>query len=199
MEVTVFFNVLNRVFLAFVTCIITLGGALVGMLIGTIKGPATELGLVRGGVVGAVTGALTALQVMDMIVSGEPFSKVSLLHSLVNGEIVADWVTPAVLKAYQSQDSDVETFVDIFDVFESNNESKGLCEDEINKLPKCMLKNYSKKNERNETNSCAICLHDFKNREEGRLLPNCRHVYHVACIDKWLIRNGSCPICRRDV
>ncbi|KAJ0593544.1 hypothetical protein HanRHA438_Chr03g0129361 [Helianthus annuus] len=42
---------------------------------------------------------------MDMIIDGEPFSKVSFLSSLVNGQVFADWVTPAVLKAYQSQAS----------------------------------------------------------------------------------------------
>lgn len=55
------------------------GGAIVGIIIGAIKGPTTETGLVRGACIGAVTGAITALQLMDMVANGEPFSKVRYL------------------------------------------------------------------------------------------------------------------------
>ncbi|KAI3804759.1 hypothetical protein L1987_26555 [Smallanthus sonchifolius] len=191
----------NRVFMALVTCTVALGGATVGIIAGTIKGPTTETGLVRGACVGAITGAITALQLMDMIINGEPFSKVSFLCSLVNGQVFADWVTPAVFKAYQWQISGVETsFADLFDACE-NNGSKGLCEDSISKLPRCMFKNSCKKVGRDGSHDsdCAICLQELKNREEGRELPKCRHVFHLKCIDEWLIRNGSCPVCRRNV
>lgn len=52
------------------------GGALVGIIMGAINGQTTETGLVRGSFVGAITGAITALQLMDMMANGEPFSKV---------------------------------------------------------------------------------------------------------------------------
>jgi len=41
---------------------------------------------------------------------------------------------------------------------------------------------------------CVICLEEF---EEGTGLKrlSCRHHYHVACIDKWLVQNGKCPLC----
>ncbi|XP_024960562.1 NEP1-interacting protein 1-like [Cynara cardunculus var. scolymus] len=197
----VFFNVFNRVSMAVLACIVSLGGATVGIITGAIKGPTTETGLVRGATVGAITGAITALQLMDMMANGEPFSKVSLLCSLVNGQVFTEWVTPAVLKAYQWQISGVETsFVEIFDGFESNG-SKGLSEDSIEKLPRCMFKISCKKIRRNGSHesSCVICLQSFKNREEGRELPGCRHTFHLKCIDEWLIRSGSCPICRRNV
>lgn len=91
-------------------------------------------------------------------------------------------------------------FTDIFDT--DNNESKGLSEDTINKLPISIFENLSMIDQRdeefNETN-CVICLQYFKNNEEGRELPSCRHIFHLKCIDEWLIRQGSCPICRRDV
>ncbi|KAI3708553.1 hypothetical protein L2E82_37775 [Cichorium intybus] len=242
----VFFNCLNRVFMAVVTCTVAVGmflivlvfffffffffieisfpiwcrdiviliagngfkmnswisgGATLGTITGAIKGPTTETGMIRGATVGAITGAITAMQLMDMINDGEPFSKVSLLRSLVNGQIFTEWVGPALLKAYQWQISGTETnFVDIFDGFE-NSGSKGLCERSINKLPRCIFENSCKEIERNGSHesSCAICLQSFKNREEGRELPICKHVFHLECIDEWLIRSGSCPICRRDV
>ncbi|CAE5963523.1 unnamed protein product [Arabidopsis arenosa] len=44
---------------------------------------------------------------------------------------------------------------------------------------------------------CAICLTEFSDGEEIRILPRCSHVFHVACIDKWLTSRSSCPSCRR--
>ncbi|XP_035844377.1 NEP1-interacting protein-like 1 [Helianthus annuus] len=187
-----FCNAVKKVFMALVTCTVALGGATVGTIAGAIEGPTTETGLVRGSVVGAVTGAITALQLMDMIIDGEPFSKVSFLSSLVNGQVFADWVTPAVLKAYQSQINGVETtFADLFDACEYNG-SKGLSEDSINELPRFVFESCCKR-------VCTICLQNFENKEDGRELTKCKHVFHLTCIDEWLIRNGSCPVCRRNV
>jgi hypothetical protein len=44
---------------------------------------------------------------------------------------------------------------------------------------------------------CAICLSEFAPREEVRVLPQCGHAFHVACIDTWLAAHSSCPSCRR--
>ncbi|KAF8409003.1 hypothetical protein HHK36_005074 [Tetracentron sinense] len=43
---------------------------------------------------------------------------------------------------------------------------------------------------------CAVCLSALEEEEMARLLPNCKHMFHVACIDKWLSSNSTCPICR---
>ncbi|XP_010446920.1 PREDICTED: probable E3 ubiquitin-protein ligase ATL45 [Camelina sativa] len=44
---------------------------------------------------------------------------------------------------------------------------------------------------------CAICITEFAEGEEIRILPLCKHAFHVACIDKWLTSRSSCPSCRR--
>lgn len=46
---------------------------------------------------------------------------------------------------------------------------------------------------------CAVCLSDLEAGEEARLLPNCKHRFHVECIDKWLGNQSNCPICRTEV
>nr|CAA74911.1 ring finger protein [Hordeum vulgare subsp. vulgare] len=46
---------------------------------------------------------------------------------------------------------------------------------------------------------CAICLSEFADKEEIRVLPQCGHGFHVACVDAWLRAHSSCPSCRRVV
>lgn len=57
------------------------GGAIVGVISGALKGQTTETGLLRGVGVGAVAGAITAVQLMELVLNGEPFSKVCIIHS----------------------------------------------------------------------------------------------------------------------
>ncbi|GJN07160.1 hypothetical protein PR202_ga24965 [Eleusine coracana subsp. coracana] len=49
------------------------------------------------------------------------------------------------------------------------------------------------------TTECAICLGEFVDGEKVRLLPRCRHGFHVGCIDAWLAAHSSCPICRNSL
>ncbi|KAF8780473.1 hypothetical protein HU200_001598 [Digitaria exilis] len=44
---------------------------------------------------------------------------------------------------------------------------------------------------------CAICLSEFAPEEEIRVLPQCGHGFHVACVDTWLVAHSSCHSCRR--
>lgn len=46
---------------------------------------------------------------------------------------------------------------------------------------------------------CAVCLSKFEDIEILRLLPKCRHAFHIDCIDYWLERHSSCPLCRHKV
>jgi len=43
---------------------------------------------------------------------------------------------------------------------------------------------------------CAVCLSEFEENEKARLLPNCKHSFHVDCIDMWFHSHSTCPICR---
>ncbi|CAL0323601.1 unnamed protein product [Lupinus luteus] len=45
---------------------------------------------------------------------------------------------------------------------------------------------------------CAVCLSVLEDEEMVRLLPNCKHNFHVGCIDKWLTSHSTCPICRTE-
>lgn len=43
---------------------------------------------------------------------------------------------------------------------------------------------------------CAVCLSRFDSTELLRLLPKCKHGFHVECVDTWLDAHSTCPLCR---
>ncbi|KAF8094744.1 hypothetical protein N665_0354s0033 [Sinapis alba] len=46
---------------------------------------------------------------------------------------------------------------------------------------------------------CAVCLSLFEEKDTARMLPNCKHMFHVTCVDTWLTSCSTCPICRTEV
>ncbi|KAG0554572.1 hypothetical protein M758_12G105200 [Ceratodon purpureus] len=46
---------------------------------------------------------------------------------------------------------------------------------------------------------CAVCLTEFGDDDRLRLLPKCKHAFHLECIDTWLLSNSTCPLCRRSL
>lgn len=45
---------------------------------------------------------------------------------------------------------------------------------------------------------CVICMLDFVYGDPIRFLP-CMHIYHMDCIDDWLMRSFTCPSCMEPV
>lgn len=44
---------------------------------------------------------------------------------------------------------------------------------------------FESKRQENEPQECAICLEDYADEDELRILP-CKHEFHITCIDSWL-------------
>ncbi|GAV86369.1 LOW QUALITY PROTEIN: zf-RING_2 domain-containing protein, partial [Cephalotus follicularis] len=44
---------------------------------------------------------------------------------------------------------------------------------------------------------CAVCLSKYEDIEVLRLLPKCKHAFHINCVDQWLERHSSCPLRQR--
>ncbi|KAL6008356.1 hypothetical protein ACLOJK_033865 [Asimina triloba] len=51
----------------------------------------------------------------------------------------------------------------------------------------------------NDRPECTVCLAEFSDDDELRMLTGCSHVFHLECIDLWLQTHTTCPICRRDL
>ncbi|KAL0311018.1 UNVERIFIED_CONTAM: RING-H2 finger protein ATL54 [Sesamum angustifolium] len=188
--------VLKKFAAALLTCIFALGGAAIGSVSGAIKGQTTETGFVRGFGVGQWLGR--HWRPIDGAHSKRGAILQALLCSLLNGKIFMEWVSPAVLKAYQWQVSTTETSLrEMSDIFEVTT-VRGLSQDTIKELPVYQFCNAQNNPSCSEA-TCAICLQDLEDGESARLLPSCEHFFHLQCIDQWLTRQGNCPICRKDV
>ncbi|CAJ2633974.1 unnamed protein product [Trifolium pratense] len=190
-----FMKVMERILFAAFTCILALGGSIIGTIAGAIKGQTRESGFLDGAGKGAIAGAIAAIELMSFA-SLEPFSKVALLRSLLNGKVFMDWICPIVAQAYLFYINSLETtygglFSDIYD----NMGVKGMSQSCIMKLPFQQFSSNKMMKLYNES-CCSICFQDFEDGELVRILPKCYHIFHLECIDKWFVQQGSCPICR---
>ncbi|KAJ6675435.1 hypothetical protein OIU85_011579 [Salix viminalis] len=43
---------------------------------------------------------------------------------------------------------------------------------------------------------CSICLGEYQEKEVLRIMPKCGHNFHLSCIDVWLRKHSTCPVCR---
>ncbi|RDY02937.1 NEP1-interacting protein 1, partial [Mucuna pruriens] len=144
--------------------------------------------------------AIAALELLNFAANDEALSKVALLRSLLNGNLFMEWICPAVAQAYQChmnargttyrEESDIDS-----DIVRGRITVKGMAWNIIQKLPVQQF-NSSKMLKLYNDSCCSICFQNFEDEEFVRALPKCDHFFHLVCIDKWLVQQGSCPMCR---
>lgn len=44
---------------------------------------------------------------------------------------------------------------------------------------------------------CPICINNYELGEQLRILE-CKHCFHISCIDEWLQKKSTCPLCRQN-
>ncbi|BAT80723.1 NEP1-interacting protein [Vigna angularis] len=196
--VGLFMKAFERVLFALFTCIVALGGSIVGTIAGGIKGQTTETGFLDGAGKGAITGAIAALELINFdSAADEPVSKFALLRSLLNGKVFMEWICPAVAKLYQLHVTinTLETiYQEVSDIYDIRG-ARGVPQNVIMKL-QFQPFNSGKMSKLYNMSCCSICFQEFEDGELVRILPKCGHLFHLECIDKWLVQQGSCPMCR---
>lgn len=50
-----------------------------------------------------------------------------------------------------------------------------------------------------QASHCVICCVDFKAEEVLASLPGCSHLFHSDCVQRWLSRASTCPLCRENL
>ncbi|KAH1117778.1 hypothetical protein AAZX31_17G099000 [Glycine max] len=183
------------------TVCFALAGALTGAIAGALAAKATKSGLLRGVSLGAIAGSILSVEVleasraywcMEQTGSRSASSMADFIEELVRGRLVEESLTPAILTAYNLQVGIANTgYVETHDVH-GLVAPRGLSGDSLKRLPHHMISKA-------ENTCCAICLQDIEVGEIARSLPRCHHTFHLICVDKWLVKNDSCPVCRQNV
>lgn len=71
----------------------------------------------------------------------------------------------------------------------------GLDRPTIESYPKTVLGESRRLPTPNE-GPCSICLAEYQPKDTLRTITDCNHYFHAHCIDEWLSRNATCPVCR---
>ncbi|WCJ35913.1 RING/U-box superfamily protein [Euphorbia peplus] len=186
------------------TGLFALAGVFSGAITGALAGRASDYGVFRGAGLGAVAGAVLSIEILEasraywcLELSGSrgPSSMADFIEELFRGRLVDEHFTPAVLTAYQWQLNFADISYDEIHDTRGEVTSTGLSGDSLKKLPCHILDESLAK----QTICCTICLQNISIGEIVRSLPRCHHTFHLTCVDKWLIRHGSCPVCRQEV
>ncbi|XP_033752078.1 E3 ubiquitin-protein ligase RNF6-like [Pecten maximus] len=73
--------------------------------------------------------------------------------------------------------------------------NKGLTEAQSSRLP---VRTYQANGDKQDSEDCLICMCEYDQGDRLKMLP-CFHEFHSQCIDKWIMGNASCPVCRVEV
>ncbi|KAM0979827.1 hypothetical protein ACFX13_015901 [Malus domestica] len=171
-----------------------------GGIAGALAGKASDSGVVRGAGLGAVAGAVLSVEILeasrDLLCLGRPGARRSSLMAEITEELICwrfeevNLATSEVVLANQVSLANLR-----HDVY-GGAETRGLSRNVLNKLPSHVVLKDTKAA---RGCCCTICLQDVEVGEIARTLPLCQHTFHLACVDKWLSKHASCPLCRRDV
>lgn len=75
----------------------------------------------------------------------------------------------------------------------------GLDDSKINSCTELVVISDSRINIGPDCNTCSICLENYVPQDTVRSIAKCEHSFHAKCIELWLRKNRTCPVCRTDL
>lgn len=100
------------------------------------------------------------------------------------------------LRPYR-QRSSIDSISNTYNTYNTNLNAQDYLHDEINNdISFKNLYHYTKVKINNEHRFCPICQSDIGINTEIIRELNCCHIYHIDCIDKWLLIKNECPLCK---
>ncbi|KAJ4813952.1 RING/U-box superfamily protein [Rhynchospora pubera] len=162
------------------TSVFAIAGAFTGAVTGALAGRGSDSGILRRAGLGAVAGAVLSIEVLE--------ASRAYWCSDQTTDASSSMVSVPILEIGDEN---------IYDIFWEMS-SKGLSDESLKKLP-CHEITNERPGMHGEDLSCTICLQDIVTGETVRTLPLCSHTFHLRCIDKWLVANSTCPVCRQYV
>lgn len=194
-----------------ITGLFALAGGFTGALTGALAGKASDTGVLRGAGLGAIAGAVLSVEILEASraywclersSSWSSSSMADFMEELLDGRFVEEQLPPDILTAHNEQvinftEQASLTNLSYDETYNINSEIavRGLSRNSLRNLPCFAMLDGLKATE----SICSICLQDIEVGEIARSLPQCHHMFHLSCVDKWLTRQGSCPMCRHDV
>ncbi|KAH0875460.1 hypothetical protein HID58_072822 [Brassica napus] len=58
------------------------------------------------------------------------------------------------------------------------------------------LSQYLKIREDEEDDVCSTCFHEYT-EDNPKIVLQCGHIFHLACIYEWMERSKACPFCSK--
>ncbi|CAM0906035.1 unnamed protein product [Alopecurus aequalis] len=171
------------------TAVFGAAGTLLGAVVGLLSGFIHEDGFMQGTLVGAIAGALVSLDLADSLVTIWCSDDSSMLTRI---KCTVSTLRRVIILADPLSgrgDRCGHIFEPSFPVVVARR-------DAVENLPATKL---AKENVDAGQTTCPICLHEFEAGERARRLPACSHVFHLECIDSWLLQKTQCPMCRHAV
>ena len=84
-------------------------------------------------------------------------------------------------------------------VLDTSQESRGLSASQLERLPEYPYHPVVNATDNSfEENICTICLDTLTEGAMIRSTP-CMHVFHQACVDRWLLQKAVCPVCNQKI
>ncbi|CAK9189806.1 unnamed protein product [Sphagnum troendelagicum] len=76
------------------------------------------------------------------------------------------------------------------------NDEGGIQKDVLKNFPTINANELKIQGVQEENRQCSICLQEYEDSDLLRQLPICGHIFHITCVDPWLQKKPTCPVCR---